>query len=166
MFITTAGGGAIAATLLGGILGGSAGGSAQGGTQTQNRDPWAAAQPWMKQNLQDGQNLQTYYQQNPFNAQQKNAFSNLSQGTNYMNELTPSLLAQFSQPQGFDRSNPQARPQAFNFNTPNLGFGNIRQQSAPMQNQMPTYTPPPPPPQQPPQQQPAWFSGDMGAFSF
>jgi len=145
MFITTAGGGAIASTLVGGLLGGMGGGSSQGGTTTQSRDPWAAAQPWMQQNIATGQNLQNYYAQNPFNAQQLGAYKDLSQGNAYMKELVPSLLAQFSQQQGFDRTNPQAKPKAINFNTQNLGFGNVpqQQQTAP-QAQAPVYMLPAP----------------------
>lgn len=61
----------VAGPLIGGLLGGaSSSGTQQGGTQTVNNDPWAAAQPWMKANLETGQNLQNYYQKNPFNQQQ------------------------------------------------------------------------------------------------
>ena len=112
-----------------GLLGALSGGQAQGGTTTQSKDPWIEAQPWMKQNLQTGQDLQSYYQQNPFNSQQQNAYRNLSAGTNYINQITPGLLQQMSRQQGFDRNNPQARPQTFNFAPPsgggmqNLGYG-------------------------------------------
>lgn len=110
----------------------SSSGKSQGGTTTQSRDPWSVAQPWLIDNLTKGQNLQNYYAQNPFNAQQTGAYKDLSQGNAYMKELVPSLLQQFSQSSGFDRTNPQAKPQAINFNTPNLGFGNVapQQQSA------------------------------------
>ncbi len=138
MFITTAGGGgALAATALGGLLGGASGGSSQGGTTTQSRDPWSAAQPWMIDNINKGQTLQKYYAQNPFNAQQQGAYRDLSQGNAYMKELVPSLLQQFSNTTGFDRTNPQAKPQAINFNTPNLGFGNVQQQAQPQQQAAP-----------------------------
>jgi hypothetical protein len=125
--------GAIGGAVVGGIMGGGGGSSSQGGTTVQSRDPWAAAQPWMQQNLQTGQNLQNHYQRNPFNQQQLGAYSNLSQGTNYMNGLAPSLLQQMSQPQGFNRSNPRQGPQALNFASPgvgtNLGFGGVKYQA-------------------------------------
>ena len=107
-------------TVLGSLLGGASGGSAQGGTQTVNKDPWLPAQDWMKQNLSTGQNLQNYYQTNPFNSQQQSAYGNLASGGDYMNRLVPSLLQQFSQPTGFDRSHPNARPSPLNFSAPDV----------------------------------------------
>ena len=109
----------------------------QGGTTTQKNEPWAPAQPWMQQNLQTGQNLQNQYAQNPFNAQQLQAYGNLASGNNYINRMTPGLLAQFSQQGGFDRNNPNAKPQAFNFGAPqqNMGaaqsYGGVMQEGAP-----------------------------------
>ena len=133
--------GAVAGPLIGGLMGGA--GSSSGGQQTQavSKDPWSVAAPWLKNNVQTGQNLQNFYQQNPFNRQQQNAYGNLSAGTNYANQVTPGLLQQMSQPQGFDRNNPRARPQPFNFAAPsgpssaqNLGYGGAMTQSAPMGN--------------------------------
>ena len=129
---------ALAPTVVGGLLGGaSSSGTQQGGTQTVNRDPWAPAQDWMKQNLTTGQNLQNYYQKNPFNDQQMSGYGNLASGADYLNRLTPSLLQQFSQPTGFDRNNPQARPNPLNFNAPSVSpqmaqaYGGQMQMSAP-----------------------------------
>ena len=42
----------LGATALGGLLGSKAGGD-QTQTQTQTRDPWAPAQPYMLQNLKN-----------------------------------------------------------------------------------------------------------------
>lgn len=135
--------GAVAGPVIGGLLGGSSSsGTQQGGTQTANNDPWAAAQPWMKQNLTTGQNLQNYYQTNPFNAQQQNAYSNLGSGADYLNRAVPGLLQQFSQPTGFDRSNPTARPSPLNFSAPSVSpqlahaYGGQMQASAPVQGNM------------------------------
>lgn len=100
------------------LLGAFGSGDSSGGTQTVNKDPWAPAQDWMKQNLTSGQNLQNYYQQNPFNQQQQAAYGNLASSNDYLNRLTPNLLQQFSQPTGFDRNNPTARPAPFNFFAP------------------------------------------------
>jgi hypothetical protein len=36
--------------------------------------------------------------------------------------MLPQLIAQLGQNQGFDRTNPSAKPQSYSFNTPNLGF--------------------------------------------
>lgn len=113
-----------------GLLGG---GSSQGGTTTQKNEPWAPAQPWLTNNLQTGQQLQNYYQANPFNAQQQSAYGNLASGTDYMNRLTPGLLQQFSQSSGFDRNNPSARPAPFSFFAPQgqpQGYGGAMQTAA------------------------------------
>lgn len=79
--------------LLGGLLGArQSGDSTQ--TQTANKDPWAAAQPWMKDNLAQGQQIQKYYQQNPFSEQQKTAYQNLFNGVDNFNQHTaPGLMA-------------------------------------------------------------------------
>lgn len=121
--------GAVAGPVVGGLLGGSSSGGGQQ-AQTVSKEPWAEAAPWLKQNIQTGQGLQNYYQQNPFNQQQQNAYRNLASGTDYVNRMTPGMLQQMSQPVGFSRSNPQARPQAYNFAAPmgmppaqNLGYG-------------------------------------------
>jgi hypothetical protein len=114
MFITTAGGGMIAGTLLGGIMGGSSSGGG-GGTQKQDRSPWATAQPWLTHNLVRGEGLQANYQDNPFNAIQQASYGNALSGNDYINRMVPGLLSQMSQPTGFDRNNPRARPAPFSF---------------------------------------------------
>lgn len=87
MFITTAGGGMVAATVLGGLLGG------KGGQQTQTRDPWEPAQPWMKKNIATGQKLQDYYQQHPFNAQQQAGLQNIfGNADNFAQNVAPGLM--------------------------------------------------------------------------
>jgi hypothetical protein len=90
------------------------------GTQTQSKEPWAAAQPWIMDNLAQGQRLQTAYQNQPFNALQQQAYGNQANQSAYMHGVVPSLLGQISGQQvGFDRSNPNARPTAFNFGAAN-----------------------------------------------
>lgn len=131
--------GAAAGSLLGGIIGGkSSSGTQQGGTQTVNRDPWAPAQPWLKQNLETGQALQNQYAANPFNVQQQAAYGNLASGNDYLNRLAPSLLQQFSQPTGFDRNNPTARPAAFNFSAPSVSPQMAQAYGGQMQHSMPS----------------------------
>jgi hypothetical protein len=108
---------------VGGLLS-DGGGSQPTQTQTVSKDPWSAADPWLRQQITTGQQLQNYYQTNPFNAQQQQAYGQLSQGNAYTNALVPSLLGQISGQSGFDRSNPRARPAGINFNVGgNLGFG-------------------------------------------
>lgn len=108
-------GGAAVATVGGAVLGGASGGGGSGATQTQSKEPWAPAAPWLTSLLGQGQNLQAQYQANPFNDLQRGAYGNLLQGNDYINQMVPGLLAQMSQPTGFDRNNPRARPQAYQF---------------------------------------------------
>ena len=59
----------------------------------QKKTPWEPAQPWMKANLQSGQDLQKYMQANPFNAQQKVGYQNLFGGIDQMNQqIAPGLM--------------------------------------------------------------------------
>jgi hypothetical protein len=94
------------------------GGSKNGGagTQTQSKEPWLAAQPWIMNNMQQGQALQQQYQNQPFNAQQQQAYANQYAQSDYMRNLVPSLLGQMQkQPIGYDPANPNARPTAWNW---------------------------------------------------
>lgn len=94
--------------------GGGSGGGA--GSQTQSKEPWAAAQPWIMNNLMQGQALQNAYTAQPFSNAQNQAYNNQGNQSAYMRALVPDLLGQISgQKLGFDRSNQNARPNAFNF---------------------------------------------------
>lgn len=96
----------------------SSGSSSNGGagTQTQTKEPWLQAQPWIINNLQTGQALQNRYAAQPFSDQQQQAYQNQNNQSAYMRAAVPSLLGQIqSQQVGFDRSNPNARPNAFSF---------------------------------------------------
>lgn len=103
-------GGAVAGAVVPGLLGG---GGEGGQTQTQSKDPWAAAIPWLTQNLQSGQALQAQYAANPFSAQQQQSYGNQFANSDYMRQLTGSVLGQMNQQKPFDRTNPSARPQGF-----------------------------------------------------
>lgn len=77
----------IAGAVVGGLMGGD------DNQQTQSRDPWGPAQPWLRQNLQTGQNLQGYYEQNPFNQLQRTSYQNIvSDIDNYRNNINPGLM--------------------------------------------------------------------------
>jgi len=101
----------------------SASSSLGAGTTQDTKAPWAAAQPWLTQNLQQGQALQNQYAAQPFSAQQQQAYNNQYAQSDYMRSLVPSLLNQMQgQPGGFDISNPTATKQnAWNWNTGLLG---------------------------------------------
>ena len=89
----TAMGGAVASTVVGGLLGGSASGQGGGQSKTSESEPWGPAQDWLKNNIALGQQLQNYYQQNPFNAQQKAGYQNtLTDADQFRNNVMPGLL--------------------------------------------------------------------------
>ena len=82
-----------ALTIGGGLLGGLLGGKDKQQSQTQTNEPWAPAQPYILDNLKREQQLQNYYQQNPFNPQQIQGYSNLFGDTqNFRDNIMPGLL--------------------------------------------------------------------------
>lgn len=84
------------------------------GTTTASKEPWAAAAPWLQQNINQGQALQQQYQDNPFSQAQQTAYGNQYALSDYMRGLVPSLLGQLQGQQlGYDKSNPDAKPTAF-----------------------------------------------------
>jgi hypothetical protein len=60
---------------IGGALLGAAAG--QDSTTSSQKDPWAPAQPYLKQNLQRNAGMQDYYAKNPFSTEQKTAYQGL-----------------------------------------------------------------------------------------
>jgi hypothetical protein len=86
------------------------------GTTTASKEPWAAAQPWLMNNINRGQDLQQRYQDQPFSTQQQNAYDNSYAQSDYMRSLVPSLLGQIqAQPLGYDKDNPTAKAQGWNW---------------------------------------------------
>jgi len=107
-------GGAAVGVVGNAIMSDSGGGGGQ--TASQSKQPWMPATPWLMNNLASGQRLQSQYEAQPFNAQQQQAFGNQANQSAYMRAAVPSLLRQMQGNQiGFDRSNPNARPAAFNW---------------------------------------------------
>lgn len=95
---------------------GGGGGGGGGASQTSSSEPWMMAQPWMLQNIAQGQKLQTQYQDQPFSPQQLAAINNQYGANDYIRNLVPSLLGQLSGQQlGFDRGNVNAKPQAWDW---------------------------------------------------
>lgn len=111
--------GAAAGGLLSGIpssliqLGGAALGAAssqdQEQTTTQKNEPWAPAQPWIKDNIAAGQALQKQYTDQPFSPGQQTAYGNLYGLLNSFNtEMLPGLLGNANaMSQGYDRYAPK-----------------------------------------------------------
>ena len=61
---------------------------------TASREPWAPAQPWLRENIRQGQSLQDFYQRNPFSPMQQAAYRNIFQGYDtYNNNVAPALQA-------------------------------------------------------------------------
>lgn len=77
-------------------------------TQSSSREPWAPAQPWLKQIVADGQAMGDFYKKTPFSEPQKAAYQNLFNDIgNYRQSIAPSL---------FELANNLGRPY-----TPQLG---------------------------------------------
>lgn len=97
------------------------------GTKNSSSEPWAMAQPFLMQNLAQGQALQSEYAARPMSARQNAAYDNAYALSDYGRQLVPSLLGQMgSQPVGFDKRNPTARPKAWDWNALAEGLGQRR----------------------------------------
>lgn len=79
--------------------------------QTQTRDPWGPAQPYILEALQQGQKLNQQYQAQPFSPQQQTAYNNLGGLLNLANTNAPGLLSGFQAnatgANNYDRANPR-----------------------------------------------------------
>lgn len=111
----------IAASVIGGMM---SGGGSQSSNQSQTRTPWAPAAPWLTSNVNRGQDLQKFYQANPFSPAQQQAYGNQFALSNSYRANMPGLMQTMNNTGTFDRMNPTAsRPQMFQFQAPaNLGF--------------------------------------------
>lgn len=79
--------GPIAGSVVGGLM------SDGGEQQTATKEPWSAAAPWLRQQLEQGKNLQAYYQQNPWNNLQQTAYQNtFSDIDQFRNSMAPGLM--------------------------------------------------------------------------
>lgn len=64
-----------------------------GDEQTASKEPWSEAAPWLKENIAQGRNLQSYYQQNPWNALQQAAYQNtFSDIDNFRSSIAPGMM--------------------------------------------------------------------------
>ena len=81
--------GPVAGAVVGGLMSDSGGGE----QQTATKEPWGAAAPWLRQQLEQGQNLQAYYQQNPWNNLQQTAYQNtFSDVDQFRLSMAPGLM--------------------------------------------------------------------------
>ena len=82
---------AIAGPIAGSIVGGLM--SDGGEEQTATKEPWSAAAPWLRENIAQGQNLQAYYQQNPWNSLQQTGYQNIyGDLDNFRNSIAPGMM--------------------------------------------------------------------------
>lgn len=68
---------AILGPVAGAVVGGLMGGDEEGPSQTATKEPWEPARKPLINSLNKGQDLERYYQQNPFNVIQQTAYQNL-----------------------------------------------------------------------------------------
>lgn len=79
--------GPIAGSVVGGLM------SDGGEQQSTSKEPWSAAAPWLRENIAQGQNLQAYYQQNPWNSLQQTGYQNtFSDIDNFRNSIAPGMM--------------------------------------------------------------------------
>jgi hypothetical protein len=84
---------AILGPVLGSVAGGLVGRSGSKGGQTQSKAPWEPARPWLEDNIDTGQDLQRFYQQNPFNRQQQDAYNNIfADQSNFRGNIAPGMM--------------------------------------------------------------------------
>lgn len=133
--------GAVATSALSSGGGGSSGGGA--GSGTQSKEPWAPVQPWILNNVVQGQNLQDAYTKQPFSQLQNQAYANQGNQSNYMRALVPGLLSQLSaQPLAYDRNNQNARPLSFDFASGDTLKGLLAQMASGSSNSAPAQNTP------------------------
>jgi hypothetical protein len=83
------GGGNNLAGLIGGVIGATQGGD----SETQSRDPWSAAQPFLKNILADAEAQRANLAANPFTQQQTQAYQNAYGGLDQARSALPGLLS-------------------------------------------------------------------------
>ena len=81
---------AVAGPVAGAVVGGL---TSDGEQQTATKEPWSAAAPWLRQQIEQGQNLQAYYQQNPWNSLQRTGYQNIyGDLDNFRNSIAPGMM--------------------------------------------------------------------------
>lgn len=79
----------IAGAVVGGLMGGGGGGE----SQTASKTPWEPTIKPLTNSINTGQDLERYYQQNPFNRLQQQGYQNLySDIDQYRNQIAPGLM--------------------------------------------------------------------------
>lgn len=118
----------IASAAAGAIVGGL---MSDGEQQTASKEPWKDAAPWLRENIAQGQNLQAYYQQNPWNNLQQTAYQNtFSDIDQFRNSMAPGLMgfANRLMGQNYSRQGGQRPMQASPMQTKPMQGGLLQQQ--------------------------------------
>lgn len=84
---------AIGGKILGGVVGGLMGGDDEQQQQTATKAPWEAVDPWLREQIGTGRQLQDYYQRQPFNRMQQQGYQNLfSDLDQFRGQTAPGLM--------------------------------------------------------------------------
>lgn len=94
-------------TQLGGAALGALASKDSSKTNTETKDPWGPAQPYLIDNLKTNANAQEHYRANPFSAEQKAAYQNVYNTLANSNANVPGLLANAA---NFSKSNRGSMP--------------------------------------------------------
>lgn len=79
--------------IIGGLLGAASSSGGKANETTMAKGPWDPAQPYILKNLQNADELQRYYQKNPFNAQQMAAYDNIfADADHFRDSVAPGLM--------------------------------------------------------------------------
>lgn len=85
--------GAVAASVAGAVVSSSMGGGGGGESQTASKEPWEPTRKPLINSINTGQDLERYYQQQPFNRLQQQGYQNLySDLDQYRNQMQPGLM--------------------------------------------------------------------------
>lgn len=85
--------GSILGTVVGSVVGGLGSKGNKGSSQTTTNEPWAPIQPMLQDLANQGQDLNQFYQQNPFNAIQQQGYQNqLGDLDFFRRNLAPQLM--------------------------------------------------------------------------
>lgn len=93
-----------------GVVGSAMSSDSGGQTSTASKEPWEDAAPWIRDNIAQGQQLQNYYSQNPFNAIQQQGMQGLLSNYQHQNNtVIPGLMgfADRLMGQNYQRGQPQ-----------------------------------------------------------
>jgi hypothetical protein len=91
------------APVIGAVAGGLLGGNDGGGSQTQSKEPWEPARKPLINSLNTGQDLERYYQKNPFNQMQRQGYQNLFSDLDMLrNQIAPGMMQFANQMMGSD----------------------------------------------------------------